>query len=149
MTNAKRWRGLAAVLGAIGTALLILGSSGTAHEPASPSAQKDDEAKKKAEEEKKRKEEELDVKGLVLLRKTVKGTTGKVGGGITGTVVNRRPETLKYVQIQFRLYDKSGSQIGTALANTNGLESGGKWNFKATTFGKEFATFKFYELKGH
>jgi hypothetical protein len=93
-------------------------------------------------------EEEYEANGLVLLLKTVKGTRGQFGGEITGTVVNRRPNKLNYAQIQFNLYDGTGAQVGTALANINGLEPGGRWNFTATTFGKDFATYKFSELSG-
>src|SRR5207248_8193500 len=93
-------------------------------------------------------EEEYDANGLVLLRKTVEGTTGRFGGKITGTVVNRRNRKLKYVQISFILYDESGAQVGTALANVNDLEPGGRWNFEATSFGKNFRTYKFSELSG-
>lgn len=106
-------------------------------------------AARKAEAEAARKaEEEIDVDGLVLLRKTVNGTRGEFDGEITGTVVNRRGRKLGYAQITFNLYDESGAQVGTALANINGLEPGGRWNFKATTFGTDFVRYKFSELSG-
>jgi hypothetical protein len=91
---------------------------------------------------------EYDVGGLVLLKDTIKGTYGKFSGEITGTVVNRRNRALKYAQITFNLYDDSGAQIGTALANIiSGLEAGGRWNFKAITLMK-YAEFKRAELSG-
>lgn len=95
-----------------------------------------------------RAEEELDVNGLVLMRKTVSGTTGDFGGTIKGIVENRRSRKLNYVQITFNLYDKSGAQVGSAMANINGLEPGGKWKFEANSFGKDFSTYKFSELTG-
>lgn len=93
-------------------------------------------------------ERELDVNGLVLMRKTVSGTTNNFGGTITGVVENRRGRKLNYAQITFNLYDDSGAQVGSAMANINGLEPGGKWKFEATSFGKEFTTYKFNELTG-
>ena len=93
-------------------------------------------------------EEEYDLNGLVLLRKTVKGTRGQFGGAITGQVVNRRNRKLSYVQITFLLYDESGAQVGNALANINGLEAGGTWKFNASTFGTDFSSYKFNELTG-
>lgn len=93
-------------------------------------------------------EEELDVNGLVLMRKTVSGSTGDFGGSITGVVVNRRSRKLNYAQITFNLYDESGAQVGSAMANINGLEPGGKWKFDANSFGKDFSTYKFSELTG-
>jgi hypothetical protein len=62
--------------------------------------------------------------------------------------VNRRGVKLMYAQITFNLYDSSGAQVGSAIANINGLEAGGRWNFKASTFGTDFKKYKFSELSG-
>jgi len=93
-------------------------------------------------------EEEYEQNGLVVLRKTVEGKRGQFDGEITGTVINRRNRKLSYAQITFNLYDESGAQVGTAIANINGLEAGGKWKFKATSFGTDFSTYKINELSG-
>lgn len=117
---------------------------------AKPRVKKEEaEKRRKAEAEAARKaEEEYDANGLVLLVKTVKSVRGQFGGEVTGTVINRRPRKLSYAQITFNLYDESGARVGTALANINGLEPGERWNFKATTFGTDFASCKFSELSG-
>jgi hypothetical protein len=94
-----------------------------------------------------KKEEELNVKGLVLMTKTVTGTNRQFGGDITGIVVNRTGRKLGYAQFTFNLYDSTGAQIGSALANINGLEPNGRWRFKAATFQK-FSRYKFSELEG-
>jgi hypothetical protein len=111
-----------------------------------------DEKRKRQEEDsaeaKRKAGEEHDASGLVLLKKTVKGTRGNFGGEITGTIVNRRGRKLSYAEITFNLYDRSGAQVGTAIANINGLEPGGSWNFKASSLGTNFETFKFSELSG-
>lgn len=97
---------------------------------------------------------ELDFNGLVLMWKTVSGSQGALlggtmlGGTITGIVENRRPRKLSYAQISFSLYDDSGAQVGTAIANINGLEPGSKWKFEAISFGQEFTKYKFSELTG-
>jgi hypothetical protein len=93
-------------------------------------------------------DDEIDVDGLVLLRKSVEGKRGEITGEITGTVINRRDHKLSYAQISFNLYDASGAQVGSAIANINGLEPGGRWNFKATTFGADFVRYKFSDLSG-
>jgi hypothetical protein len=93
-------------------------------------------------------EEEYDTDGLVLLKKSVKGTRGEFGGEITGQVVNRRNRKLGYVQITFLLFDESGAQVGNALDNINGLEAGGTWKFNASTLGTDFSSYKFNELTG-
>lgn len=112
-------------------------------------AEADQQRRERAAAEAARKaEEEHENNGLVLLRKTVEGKTGQFGGEITGSVVNRRKNKLRYVQITFNLYDKSGAQVGSAVANVNGLEPDGTWKFKATSFGKDFSTYKFDELTG-
>ncbi|MFN9411857.1 MAG: FxLYD domain-containing protein [Pirellula sp.] len=112
-------------------------------------AEKKREADRKAAEEAAEKAElELDFNGLVLMRKTVSGSQGPLGGTITGIVENRRRRKLTYAQITFNLYDDSGAQVGTAIANINGLEPGGKWKFEAVSFGQEFTKYKISELTG-
>lgn len=97
----------------------------------------------------KRAETEQDADGLVLLKPSVKANSTPLGGEIAGTVVNRTGRKLTYAQITFNLYDRSGAQVGTALANINGLEPDGRWNFKAHSFGTNFDSFKFSELTGY
>lgn len=70
-----------------------------------------------AAEAERKAEEEHDANGLVLLRKSVKGTSNKFDIEITGRVVNRHVKKLSYAQILFNLYEKIDAQIGTALAN--------------------------------
>ena len=86
--------------------------------------------------------------GLVLMRKTVSAKTGDFGGTIQGVVENRRDRKLIYAEITFNLYDESGAQVGSAMANITGLEPRGKWKFEATSFGTDFSTYKFSELTG-
>lgn len=50
---------------------------------------------------------------------------------ITGTLTNNTDQDKSYIQVQYNLYDASGAQIGTALANTNNLKAGGTWKFEA------------------
>lgn len=92
--------------------------------------------------------EEYEIDGLVLLQKTLKGVRGDFSGEITGTVVNQRDRTLSYVQITFNLYDETGALVGTALANVNNLEAGGRWNFRAVTLSNRWTTYKCTGLKG-
>jgi hypothetical protein len=87
---------------------------------------------------------ETNENGLVLLDDTVKSEDGS----ITGIVENRRGHTVKYAQISFNLYDADHAQIGSAFANINGLEAGGKWHFKAYKFGVRSAYYKFSALSG-
>lgn len=93
-------------------------------------------------------EDEHNEDGLVLLKKTVRGTSNRFHIEIGGTVVNRRHKTLKYAQITFNVYDESGAQIDTALANINGLEPGGRWNFKAVALTGLGRRYKFAALSG-
>lgn len=118
-------------------------------EAAARKADAERQLKAAAEAEAARKaEEEYNAGGLILLLKTVAGRRGEFGAEITGTVINRRNRKLRYAQITFSLYDESGAQVGTALANINGLEPDGRWKFKATAFGTDFARYKFSELSG-
>jgi hypothetical protein len=54
-----------------------------------------------------------------------------LSGVIRGTVKNDTPQSYKYVQVEFNIYDVSGNQIGSTLANVNNLEPGASWKFKA------------------
>jgi hypothetical protein len=96
---------------------------------------------------KKQEDDEQNVDGLVLVRSSVRAVIGEFTGEITGTVINRRKDKVRYTQITFNIYDQSGARVGTALANINDLEPGSSWNFKAVTFTK-FKTYKFSELVG-
>ncbi len=96
----------------------------------------------------KKAEEELDVNGLVYMRKTVKSSIGEFGGEITGIVENRRGKDLRYVEITFSLYDDSGAQVGTAFANVTGLDAGGRWKFRAIILRTDATKFKVFELSG-
>lgn len=68
---------------------------------------------------------------------------------ITGKIKNNTKKTLSYVEVQFALYDKSGSQVGTALANTNGLEPGNTWSYDALGIASNVSTFKAINLTGY
>lgn len=52
-------------------------------------------------------------------------------GKIVGTVTNGGRKQFSYVQLEFNLYDESGAQVGSTLANVNNLEPGGTWRFEA------------------
>jgi hypothetical protein len=69
-----------------------------------------------------------------LPKKTVREVRNQFSMEITGTVVNRRSRTLGYAEITFNVYDDSGAQVGSPLANINNLEPDGRWNFKAVSF---------------
>jgi hypothetical protein len=50
---------------------------------------------------------------------------------ITGTVRNNSSRTLGYAQVEINLYDETGNQVGSTMANVNNLQAGAKWNFEA------------------
>lgn len=50
---------------------------------------------------------------------------------IKGTIKNNTSRSYDYVQVSFNLYDESGAQIGTAMANVNNFEPKGRWKFEA------------------
>lgn len=50
---------------------------------------------------------------------------------LTGTLTNNTDQDVSYIQVEYVLYDASGAQVGTALANTNNLKAGGTWKFEA------------------
>jgi hypothetical protein len=68
---------------------------------------------------------------------------------VVGSVKNNNAgKTYGYVQVTINLYDKSGAQVGSTLANINNLEPGGVWKFKAPMIEKDAASYKIKEITG-
>lgn len=69
---------------------------------------------------------------------------------IEGTIKNNSGKEASYIQITFKLFDKDGNQVGTAIDNLNNLETDGTWKFKATGFDsdKVVDSFKLGEVTG-
>jgi len=70
---------------------------------------------------------------------------------VTGYVRNNSAEPINnYVQITFDVLDSSGANAGTCLANTNTIDAGGRWKFKALCDGepKEVGKIRFKEITG-
>lgn|ERR1019366_8487518 len=67
---------------------------------------------------------------------------------IVGKVRNNSDKTYRYVSIRFSLYDKSGAQVGTALAGISGLNALGTWKFRAVVAEKDAANFELQKLSG-
>jgi hypothetical protein len=77
-------------------------------------------------------------------------TTDEMGyAHITGTVTNLKDKEYSYVQLEFNVYDESGAQIGTALANTNNLESKGAWKFEALGTQTGVKTYKLKDVTAY
>ena len=53
---------------------------------------------------------------------------------ITGVAENTSGKNLSYASVEFSIYDASGNNLGTALANINNLGEGDTWRFEATLF---------------
>jgi len=77
-------------------------------------------------------------------------TRGEYGNvEIVGKVKNNGSKEFSYVQVTFNLYDASGAQIGSAMANVNNLEPQGIWKFSAACLEDNFKTFKFKDITGY
>lgn len=80
----------------------------------------------------------------------VEGSANDYGTTITGEAVNHSDETYDYVQVSFSLYDDSDAKVGDALANTGGLDAGGRWKFEAIGTSSGNATsFRFDEITAY
>mgnify|MGYP000993857118 CR=1 FL=1 len=67
---------------------------------------------------------------------------------VAGTVRNNTNRQYSYVQVEINLYDDSGAQVGSTLANTNNLEPGGTWKFKALVLEDSATKFKIKDVTG-
>lgn len=72
-----------------------------------------------------------------------------IGNGvIAGTITNNTSKSFSYAQVEINLYDKSGAQVGSTLANVNNIEPNGKWKFEAPVFQDNAASYKVAAVHG-
>jgi hypothetical protein len=67
---------------------------------------------------------------------------------VVGTVRNNTYHTYGYVQVEINLYDSAGNQVGSTLANTNNLEPGAIWKFKAIIIEDRATKFRVVNVTG-
>lgn len=67
---------------------------------------------------------------------------------IKGTVRNNTKKQYGYVQVEINLYDGSGAQVGSTLANVNNLEPLGIWHFEAVVAEESARRFKVKDVTG-
>ena len=71
--------------------------------------------------------------------------TGELGNEvITGTLENKSGRDVSYIQVEINLYDSSGAQVGSTMANVNNLAAGQTWHFEAMPM----SDFDDYEVAG-
>jgi len=67
---------------------------------------------------------------------------------ITGSLKNNTDRQYSYAQVEFNLYDGTGTQVGSTFANVNNLEPGGVWQFRATVLERNARTAKLKGVSG-
>src|ERR1700689_2454014 len=55
----------------------------------------------------------------------------EIASTIVGTVKNNCGRDFSYVEIEFKLFDRKGNVLGTAIANQANLRAGEPWRYKA------------------
>ena len=70
------------------------------------------------------------------------------GGRVEGKIRNNTEKAYRYAQVTFNLYNSDDEQVGTAMANINGLEPGGTWKFKAVAFTQGWEKLKLDKITG-
>lgn len=70
-------------------------------------------------------------------------------GYITGTVKNNTNHAYRYAEININVYDESGAQIATPMSNTENLQAGGTWKFKAPIIPRPTGPFTYKVVKIH
>ncbi|AYD39834.1 hypothetical protein D4Z93_04605 [Clostridium fermenticellae] len=58
-------------------------------------------------------------------------------GHVCGTIKNLSNDSYSYVEVDINLYDASGNQVESTLANINNLEGDKNWNFKAPVINQD------------
>ncbi len=79
--------------------------------------------------------------------KFVRGQFGNLA--IKGEIQNNGAHRFSYVAVTFDLFDKSGAQVGTALANNAGLAPNGRWKFEAMAMADNVDTARIATIQGH
>ena len=130
------------VLAGIGSALGG-GSDSDADAPAQSSAQQSDD-QQSAEQE------PVDQQEPYTVTEEQLDASNPYATYITGTLTNNTDNEVSYIQVEYNLYDASGAQVGTALANTNNLQPGGTWKFEAigTVSPDQVASFELMDVTG-
>ena len=67
---------------------------------------------------------------------------------IVGSARHDSPRTLGYAQIEFNVYDASGAQVGSTMANINNWEPGSVWKFDAIVFEDSATYAKLKDITG-
>ena len=80
--------------------------------------------------------------------KDLKLTGTGMDAKITGSIVNKTDKEYGYLQVEINLYDASGAQIGSTLANVNNLEAKGTWKFDTMTLKEGVKTVKVKDVTG-
>jgi hypothetical protein len=69
--------------------------------------------------------------------------------GIMGTVGNSCGRPFSYVQVTYKLFDKTGNVVGTAMANQSNLGDGETWKFDAVGLCDSATHYKLDEVLAH
>ena len=117
--SSTKKKGCLGCLGIIILLVVLAAIFGSSHNSSQPSATNNQGAAAKAEQK----------KDLELIEH--KWTNDTYSSYIEGAVKNNTNKQYKYAQVEINLYDDSGAQVGSTLANANNLEPNGTWKFKA------------------
>ena len=93
---------------------------------------------------------QVDAPSLSISRETGQKTEGQQGPNVfyvTGSARNITGDTLKQVEIIFKLYDQSGTELGEALDYTNQLGPNVVWNFRAACMTSEAVSTNIFRAK--
>jgi hypothetical protein len=93
---------------------------------------------------------QVDAPSLSISRETSQKTEGQQGPNVfyvTGSARNITGDTLKQVEIIFKLYDQSGTELGEALDYTNQLGPNVVWSFRAACMTSEAVSTNIFRAK--
>lgn len=67
---------------------------------------------------------------------------------VIGSIKNNTSKRYSYVRVEINLYDGALAQVGSTVDNTNNLEPGGIWKFKATILEDSVRKYKIINVSG-
>lgn len=86
----------------------------------------------------------IDTSTYLVVLKPIEAEVDSVSVRISGTIVNGSDTDYDYAQITFGLYsgrNATGSNVGNAIDNISGLESGQRWGFEAVGTADDSSSF--------
>lgn len=134
MAEEKKKKPIGKIIAVVAVVLVVLAAIGGGNGGKDYSAESASSGDAASSTQESASSEQSEPEAKYAITDEVLDTSNPYSAYITGTLANNSGHDLKYVQVEYVLYDADGAQIGTAFTNTNNLKADGIWKFEALVF---------------